>query len=105
MSIPIDTQKPRFMTADVPFAAVDYETKAPKLDRSGIPVWIVPITLMCPGQKAKILNVRVPGEPKGLQAFQYVKLHNFFLTEWKNDKGNGLVYDASAVEPETVGKS
>jgi hypothetical protein len=60
---------------------------------------------MCPGQKAIVLNVRVPGEPKGVQAFQYVKLHNFFFSEWKSDTGNGTVYDASSVEPESAGKS
>lgn len=105
MGLPVDTNKIRTMTAGEPFAAFDFKSKQPKLDRNGVQLWVVPMTIMCLGQKATIVNVRVPGEPKGVQAFQYVRLHDFFFNEFDGKEGKGTFYDVGRIEPETAGKS
>jgi hypothetical protein len=105
MGLPVDTVHSKCMTAGEPFPAIDRKTGEPKFDRSGQRLWIVPLTLMPPGEKAININVRVPGEPKGVREHQYVKVTKLVFTEFQGETGKGTYYDAAAVEPEAAGKS
>lgn len=105
MSIPVDTQKARFMTVGEPYPATDYKTKAPKLDQNGIQIFIVPVMIMIEGQKGTNVNLRHSGPPKGIKAYQYVKLTDFYFSEWEGKDGKGTVYDVGSIEPEQGGRS
>jgi hypothetical protein len=101
MSIPVDTAKARFMAADNPSPALDYTTKVPKVDQNGQPIWIVPTIVMSEGHKGTIVNIRVPGEPKGVRAFGFVKITGFYISVWEK----GAFYDAERVEPEAAARA
>ena len=75
MRIPIDTVAVRFVTAGPAEPVLDYETRAPKSDESGQPLFSVHLFAVAAGSRDSI-TVKVAGEPKGLGEFTPVKVTN-----------------------------
>ena len=73
MRLPIDTSAISFLCALAPEPVVDFETRRPKADENGEPLYVVQLIALGEGE-AEILAVKVPGMPSGLRQGHPVKV-------------------------------
>ena len=77
----------------------------PRTNFDGQPLWFVPVVAMTEGQKAEVMSLKVPGEPKGIRAFMAVKVTGFVVGEYTAKDGKHYSsYEADSVEPDLPGK-
>jgi hypothetical protein len=97
MRLPIDTGSVKFAAAGPAEPVLDYETKAPKLDDNGVPLFNVPLFAAGTGIKDSI-TVKVSGEPKGLSEFTQVKVTNLVASTWEVGSNHGVSFRAERIE-------
>ena len=97
MKLPIDTGSVKFAAAGPAEPVLDYETRAPKLDENGTPLFNVPLFAAGTGIKDSI-TVKVAGEPKGLGEFTMVKVTNLIATTWEVGSNHGVSFRADRIE-------
>ena len=97
MKLPIDTGSVKFAAAGPAEPVLDYETRAPKLDENGTPLFNVPLFAAGTGIKDSI-TVKVAGEPKGLSEFTMVKVANLIATTWEVGSNHGVSFRADRIE-------
>ena len=102
MKLPIDTGSVKFAAAGPAEPVLDYETRAPKLDENGTPLFNVPLFADGTGIKDSI-TVKVAGEPKGLSEFTMVKVNNLIATTWEVGSNHGVSFRADRIELVKVG--
>ena len=100
MRFPVDTSAVKFVAGGAPEPALDYDTKAPKLDESGKPIFNVYLFAVGAGGRDQ-LTVKVVGEPKGIGEFTPVRVHELVATTWSMENRSGVSFRASAIEPLT----
>ncbi|MGH9122729.1 MAG: hypothetical protein ACRDYC_12450 [Acidimicrobiales bacterium] len=98
MKLPIDTAGITFIAAGSPEPAVDFETKAAKVDESGQPVFGLQVVALADGG-AEVISVKVTGEPKGVNQGTALKLVGLTALPWAMGERSGVAYRASRVEP------
>jgi len=74
MKLPVDTSAIAFLCAVEAEPVVHFETKRPRADENGEPLYLVQLIAMTDGA-AEILAVKVPGMPSGLRQGHPVKGH------------------------------
>jgi hypothetical protein len=74
MKLPVDTSAIAFLCAVEAEPVVDFETKRPRADENGEPLYVVQLIAMTDGA-AEILAVKVAGMPSGLRQGHPVKGH------------------------------
>jgi hypothetical protein len=62
MKLPVDTSAIAFLCALAPEPVVDFETRRPKADENGEPLYVIQLLAMGDGS-ADLLAVKVPGVP------------------------------------------
>ena len=62
MKLPVDTSAIAFVCALAPEPVVDFETRRPKADENGEPLYVIQLLAMGDGS-ADLLAVKVPGVP------------------------------------------
>ena len=97
MKLPIDTGSVKFAAAGPAEPVLDYETRAPKLDENGMPLFNVPLFAAGTGIKDSI-TVKVAGEPKGLSEFTMVRVTNLIATTWEVGSNHGVSFRADRIE-------
>ena len=100
MRLPVDTSAVNFVTAGPPEPAVEFDTKAPKTDEEGRPLFNVHLFALGGGSR-DVITVKVAGEPKGLGEFTPVRLTGLVATTWSMDGRAGVSFKAARVEPVT----
>jgi hypothetical protein len=63
MKLPVDTSAIAFLCAMAPEPVVDFETKRPRADENGEPLYVVQLVALAE-QSAEILAVKVPGHAR-----------------------------------------
>jgi hypothetical protein len=101
MRLPIDTVAVRFVTAGPAEPVLDYETRAPKADENGQPLFSVHLFAVAAGSRDSI-TVKVAGEPKGLGEFTPVKVTNLMATTWETGDRHGVSFKADKIEASKV---
>lgn len=97
MRLPIDTSAVKFAAAGPAEPVLDYETRSPKLDENGVPLFSVPLFAAGSGIKDSI-TVKVAGEPKGLAEFTLVKVTNLVASTWEVGANHGVSFRAERIE-------
>ena len=77
---------------------VDFETRRPKADENGEPLYMVQLIAMTDGA-AEIIAVKVPGMPSGLRQGHPVKVHGLVAQPWTMNDRSGVAFRAARVEP------
>ena len=62
MKLPVDTSAIAFLCALEPQPLLDFETRQPRADSNGEPLYVVQLIALAEGE-AEILAVKVPGHP------------------------------------------
>ena len=103
MRLPIDTSGMAFIAAGGPEPVVDYDTRRPKTDENGVPLYAVAVMAMADGA-AEVISVKTPGEPKGITAGTSLRLAGLVGVPWSMGERSGVAYRAGRIEPAAAGR-
>jgi hypothetical protein len=95
----VDTSAIAFLCAVEAEPVVDFETKRPRADENGEPLYVVQLIAMTDGA-AEILAVKVPGLPsQGIRQGHPVKVHGLVAQPWTMQDRSGVAFRAAHIEP------
>jgi hypothetical protein len=97
--LPIDTSAIAFLCAMPPEPVVDFETRRPKADENGEPLYVVQLLVM--GEdSADLIAVKVPGVPsQAIRQGAAVKVAGLVAQPWTMADRSGVSFRAARVEP------
>jgi hypothetical protein len=98
MKLPVDTSAIAFLCAVEAAPGVDFETKRPRADENGEPLYMVQLIAMSDGA-ADIIAVKVPGQPSGLRQGHPVKVQGLVAQPWTMQDRSGVAFRAARIEP------
>jgi hypothetical protein len=99
MKLPIDTSAIAFLCALTPEPVVDFETRRPKADENGEPLYVVQLLVMG-DDSANLIAVKVPGVlSSGIRQGHPVKVHGLVAQPWSMNDRSGVSFRAARVEP------
>ena len=99
MKLPVDTSAIAFLCALAPEPVVDFETKRPRADENGEPLYVVQLLAMGDGS-ADLLAVKVPGIPgAGVRQGAAVKVVGLVAQPWTMADRSGVSFRAARIEP------
>ena len=97
MRLPVDTSAVNFVAAGPPEPAIDFDTKVPKTDEAGVPIFNVHLFAVGAGGR-DVITVKVSGAPKGIGEFTPVKLKELVATTWAMGDRAGVSFRAATIE-------
>jgi hypothetical protein len=77
---------------------VDFATRAPKADASGLPLFTVQVAAMFQDQ-GEVLPIKVAGEPAGITAGLPVQIAGLVAQPWELGERSGISYRAASIRP------
>jgi hypothetical protein len=98
MKLPVDTSAIAFLCAVEAEPVIDFETRRPKADENGEPLYAVQLIAMTDGA-AEILAVKVPGMPSGIRQGHPVKVTGLVAQPWSMNDRSGVAFRAARIEP------
>src|SRR5215203_4608268 len=98
MKLPVDTSAIAFLCALKPQPVLAFDTKQPRADENGEPLFVVQLIALGEGE-AEILAVKVPGMPSGLRQGHPVKVTGLVAQPWSMNDRAGVAFRAARVEP------
>jgi hypothetical protein len=99
MKLPVDTSAIAFLCAVEAEPVVDFETKRPRADENGEPLYVVQLIALSDGA-AEIIPVKVPGLPgPGIRQGHPVKVSGLVAQPWTMGDRSGVAFRAAKVEP------
>lgn len=97
MRLPIDTSTMTLIAGKIE-PVTDFETKRPKADVNGEPVYAVDLVAM--GEDGpQIWPVKVAGLPRGVTVGQTVKVTGLVALPWAMEDRHGVAFRADSVAP------
>jgi hypothetical protein len=99
VKLPIDTSAIAFLCALAPEPVVDFETKRPRADENGEPLYVIQLLVMGDGS-ADLIAVKVPGVPsQAIRQGAPVKVTGLVAQPWTMADRAGVSFRAQRVEP------
>jgi hypothetical protein len=98
VKLPVDTSAIAFLCAVEAEPVVDFETKRPRADENGEPLYVVQLIALTDGA-AEIIAVKVPGLPSGLRQGHPVKVSGLVAQPWTMADRSGVAFRAARIEP------
>ena len=99
MKLPIDTSAIAFLCAMSPEPVVDFETRRPKADETGEPLYVIQLLAMGEGS-ADLLAVKVPGVPSSaIRQGAPLKVTGLVAQPWTMADRSGVSFRAARIEP------
>jgi hypothetical protein len=99
VKLPIDTSAIAFLCALAPEPLVDFETRRPKADENGEPLYVIQLLAMGDGS-ADLLAVKVPGVPsQAIRQGAPVKVTGLVAQPWAMNDRSGVAFRAARIEP------
>ena len=99
MKLPVDTSAIAFLCAVEAEPVVDFETKRPRADENGEPLYVVQLIAMTDGA-ADIIAVKVAGQPsQAIRQGHPVKVLGLVAQPWTMNDRSGVAFRAARIEP------
>jgi hypothetical protein len=98
VKLPVDTSAIAFLCALEPQPLLAFDTKQPRADENGEPLYVVQLIALAEGE-AEILAVKVPGQPSGTRQGHPVKVHSLVAQPWSMNDRAGVSFRAARIEP------
>ncbi len=95
--LPIDTAVMGFIAAGGPEPVVDFESRRPKTDENGVPLYAVTVMAMAAGE-ADVIAIKVPGEPRGIAAGVQLRVTGLVGVPWAMEDRSGIAFRATSIE-------
>ena len=99
MKLPVDTSSISFLCALAPEPVLDFETKRPRADENGEPLYVIQLLAM--GEDSTdLIAVKVPGVPSpAIRQGAPVKVVGLVAQPWTMADRSGVSFRAAGVEP------
>ena len=99
MKLPIDTSAIAFLCAMPAEPVVDFETRRPKADENGEPLYVIQLLVM--GEdSADLIAVKVPSVPSAaIRQGVAVKVAGLVAQPWTMNDRSGVSFRAARIEP------
>ena len=98
MKLPVDTSAIAFLCAVEAEPVVDFETKRPRADENGEPLYLVQLIAMTDGA-AEIIGVKVAGMPsQAIRQGHPVKVSGLVAQPWAMQDRSGVAFRAARIE-------
>jgi hypothetical protein len=101
MKLPVDVSAISFLCAMAPEPVVDFETKRPRADENGEPLFAVQLVALAEGT-AEIIAVKVAGTAPAVRQGQPVKVLGLVAQPWTMGERAGVAFRAQRVEAITA---
>jgi hypothetical protein len=101
MKLPVDVSAISFLCAMAPEPVVDFETKRPRADENGEPLFAVQLVALAEGT-AEIIAVKVAGAAPAVRQGQPVKVLGLVAQPWTMGDRAGVAFRAQRVEALTA---
>jgi hypothetical protein len=101
MKLPVDVSAISFLCAMAPEPVVDFETKRPRADENGEPLFAVQLVALAEGT-AEIIAVKVAGAAPAVRQGQPVKVLGLVAQPWTMGDRAGVAFRAQRVEAITA---
>jgi hypothetical protein len=99
MKLPVDTSAIAFLCALEPQPLLRFDTKEPRADENGEPLYVIQLLAMGDGS-ADLLAVKVPGAPSSaIRQGVPVKVTGLVAQPWTMQDRSGVSFRAARVEP------
>jgi hypothetical protein len=99
VKLPVDTSAIAFLCAMPPEPVVDFETKRPRADDNGEPLYVVQLVALAENS-AEIIAVKVPGAPSAaIRQGHPVKVLGLVAQPWTMADRSGVAFRAARIEP------
>jgi hypothetical protein len=99
MKLPVDTSAIAFLCAMPPERVIDFQTRQPKADDNGEPLYVIQLLAMGDGS-ADLLAVKVPGVPSSaIRQGAPVKVTGLVAQPWTMQDRSGVSFQAARIEP------
>jgi hypothetical protein len=99
LKLPVDTTSIAFLCALEPQPVLAFDTKQPRTDENGEPLYVVQLIALAEGE-AEILAVKVPGQPsQAIRQGHPVKVHGLVAQPWTMNDRSGVAFRAARIEP------
>ena len=99
MKLPVDTSAIAFLCALEPQPVLAFDTKQPRADENGEPLYVVQLIALGEGE-AEILAVKVPGMPsQAIRQGHPVKVTGLVAQPWSMNDRSGVAFRAARIEP------
>ncbi len=98
MKLPVDTSAISFLCAMPPEPVVDFETKRPRADENGEPLYSVQLVALAQGS-AEIIAVKTAGTAPAVRQGQPCKVIGLVAQPWTMGDRGGVAFRAARVEP------
>jgi len=95
--LPIDTQHLTFIAASAPEPVLDFDSKAPRSDPDGKPLFAVGVVALG-SEGAEVLTLKVTGQPRGITQGLPVKVSGLVATTWQMGDRHGVSFRADVIE-------
>ncbi len=97
MRLPIDTSGLTLLVGMAPEPVVDFESRRPKADENGEPLYQLQIVALG-SEGAEVITVKVAGEPRGLTPGVPVKVLGLVALPWSMGERSGVSFKAARIE-------
>jgi hypothetical protein len=101
VKLPVDVSAISFLCAMAPEPVVDFETKRPRADENGEPLFAVQLVALAEGT-AEIIAVKVAGAAPAVRQGQPVKVLGLVAQPWTMGERAGVAFRAQRVEAITA---
>jgi len=99
MKLPVDTSAIAFLCAMAPEPVLDFQTRQPKADENGEPLYVVQLLAMG-DDSADLIAVKVPGVPsQAIRQGAPVKVVGLVAQPWTMQDRSGVSFRAARIEP------
>jgi hypothetical protein len=99
VKLPVDTSAIAFLCALEPQPLLAFDTKQPRADENGEPLYVVQLIALAEGE-AEILAVKVPGMPsQAIRQGHPVKVTGLVAQPWSMNDRAGVAFRAARIEP------
>src|SRR4029453_7330392 len=99
LKLPVDTSAIAFLCALEPQPLLRFDTKEPRADENGEPLYVVQLIALAEGE-AEILAVKVPGQPsQAIRQGHPVKVTGLVAQLWSMNDRSGVAFRAARIEP------
>lgn len=104
MRIPVDLSDLKFIAGSDPEGVLDMDRR-PRADReTGELLWGLDLVVLGLPDGAEVWNVRVVGEPKGIETGQPLRVQGLTAMTWEMEGRHGTSFRARVIEPLSKGK-
>src|SRR4029453_14498911 len=101
MKLPVDTSAIAFLCALEPQPVLDFETRQPRADGNGEPLYVVQLIALGDGE-AQVPPGKAPGMPPGRRQGPPVKVSGLVAQPWTMNHRSGVALRAARIEPVVV---